>query len=237
MLGGVSRSRALASAVALVAVGPFGCSSGSQGAADRVGALPVASSSGVASSLPTVSASSPTAPASSLAPSPSPSPSLSTSSSVAPLRPLPDRPDVELFREIGSGLRAASEILDATRGVALVSDGNTPCDIDCPPVDQLLCGAAGAVEITELARSAVADVTDPPTEALACTGMTCVKQARYEWDPEETFQFRAKKGGGVTLVSVTQLDVLLRNDADVAADRAKFPPRLSALATRTCPSL
>jgi hypothetical protein len=62
-----------------------------------------------------------------------------------------------------------------------------------------------------------------------------VKQARMEWDPMETFQFAMRKGGGLTLVSVTQLDVLLRNDNDVAADAAKFPPRLRTLAARKCP--
>lgn len=143
---------------------------------------------------------------------------------------------MELFREIGSGQRSAFEIIDANRGVALVSDGNTPCDVNCPPTDQLLCGTAGGAEITELARSAVADFTDPPTESLSCMGMTCVKAARMEWDPHETFEFAARTGGGVTLVSVTKLDVLLRNDADVAADAAKFPPRLQALAAQRCPT-
>ncbi|MFO0617059.1 MAG: hypothetical protein U0414_30970 [Polyangiaceae bacterium] len=142
---------------------------------------------------------------------------------------------MELFREIESGRRSASEIVDASRGVALVSDGNTACDLDCPPIDQLLCGAAGSTEVTDLAKNAVVNLTEPPTEALSCTAMTCVKQARMEWDPEETFAFAPKKGGGVILVSVTQVDVLLRNPADVAADVATFPPRLEALATRKCP--
>jgi hypothetical protein len=65
--------------------------------------------------------------------------------------------------------------------------------------------------------------------------MTCNKRPTGEWSPAEAFVFAAGKDG-LKLVSITELDVLLRSEADVEKDAKTFPARLRALAHGRCPA-
>ncbi len=65
--------------------------------------------------------------------------------------------------------------------------------------------------------------------------MTCSKSPQMEWDREVVMRFE-RSGETLRLVSISSLDVLLRDPAEVREDSRKIGRTLARLARRRCPS-
>ncbi|MFO0615698.1 MAG: hypothetical protein U0414_24095 [Polyangiaceae bacterium] len=207
------------------------------GCASRPSSTPVPAGSATSAAVASSSVRPALAPSDDVAELP-PAPVASASAEPAPLRPLPDLPDAELFRELASGRRPIAEVVDPVRGVGHVYAGSSPCDQDCPPTDEKLCTPAGDERLLGLFQQAAGalDAAAYGSPMMECAALQCVKQALMEWSPFTTFVFEKKRDSPLRLVSVSELDVAAVPDDIVARDRSTIAPRLKKIAATSCPA-
>ncbi len=170
---------------------------------------------------------------------PTPSVLAVSASSPAPSRVLPNMPDVELLRELALGRRPMLDVIESARGVDIVNLFEGPNDAAGSSTPQKACFDAATREVKRtLVEMVDADdrmVASGEPSALSCTGLTCTKQPRMEWDPRVTFSFARKADGSLRIASIATLDVLLCEQASVDADLATIAKETTRLSLARCP--
>jgi hypothetical protein len=153
-------------------------------------------------------------------------------------RPLPLTPDLELLRELASGRRPISEVIDPARGIDIL-DGDTGGADTPPPPAHKVCGA----EAEKIARDRLVAIVEHDARSRAdgtggsvqCEARSCSKAPAMEFDPAVTISF-VHRPTGLALVSFDGIDVLLRDPDSVTKESADHARVLARLATGRCPT-
>ncbi|UQA54918.1 hypothetical protein [Polyangium aurulentum] len=159
-----------------------------------------------------------------------------------PLRPMPEKPDLELIRELAAGRRDIADAFDPARGVDYVSTGDdaTGEHPENERVAEKLCGPEGQKELKESLQDFVQEYERricepelPETLVPSCEGLSCCKPAYGEWDREVCLAFR-RDPRGLVLDRIEATETPLHSEEDIAAQVRWQKAALRKLAAKRC---